>query len=116
MGDGKRLLLEQYKTREDYQNSSEDDETWDLERFKKHVKFVIVKIDGFEMEFDFIGVHTAIANALRRIMLSEVATMAIEKVYIYTNTSIIQDEVLSHRVSNLELQVSLVSVMLIFYL
>lgn len=44
-----------------------------------------------------IGVHPAIANAYRRLMLSEVPSMAFEKVYIYNNTSIIQDEVLAHR-------------------
>lgn len=45
-----------------------------------------------------IGVHPAIANAFRRLMLSEVPSMAFEKVYIYNNTSIIQDEVLAHRI------------------
>lgn len=51
-----------------------------------------------ELEFDMIGVHPAIANAFRRLMLSEVPSMAFEKVYIYNNTSIIQDEVLAHRI------------------
>jgi DNA-directed RNA polymerases I and III subunit RPAC1 len=45
-----------------------------------------------------IGVTPALANAFRRIMLSEVPSMAIEKVYIYNNTSIIPDEVLAHRI------------------
>lgn len=49
------------------------------------------------MEFDMIGVHPALANAYRRLMLSEVPSMAFEKIYIYNNTSIIQDEVLAHR-------------------
>ncbi|KAL4237293.1 DNA-directed RNA polymerases I and III subunit RPAC1 [Mactra antiquata] len=44
-----------------------------------------------------IGIDAAIANAFRRILLAEVPTMAIEKVHIYNNTSIIQDEVLAHR-------------------
>lgn len=44
-----------------------------------------------------IGVHPALANAYRRLMLSEVPSMAFEKIYIYNNTSIIQDEVLAHR-------------------
>ena len=43
------------------------------------------------------GVEAPIANALRRILLAEVPTMAIEKVVIFQNTSIIQDEVLAHR-------------------
>lgn len=48
--------------------------------------------------------YPAIANAFRRLMLSEVPSMAIEKVYIYNNTSIIQDEVLAHRMGLLPLK------------
>ncbi|KAL0229414.1 hypothetical protein GEMRC1_014031 [Eukaryota sp. GEM-RC1] len=43
--------------------------------------------------FDLIGVDVSFANALRRILLSEVSTMAIEHVIIHNNTSVIQDEV-----------------------
>lgn len=56
------------------------------------------------LEFDMIGVHPGIANAFRRIMLSEVPSMAIEKVLIYNNTSIIQDEVLAHRLGLIPLK------------
>lgn len=51
-----------------------------------------------ELEFDLIGCYPSIANAFRRLMLSDVPSMAIEKVFIYNNTSIIQDEVLAHRI------------------
>ena len=44
-----------------------------------------------------VGVDASIANALRRVLLAEVPSMAIEKVFINNNTSIIQDEVLAHR-------------------
>lgn len=47
--------------------------------------------------FDLIGVDAPIANALRRILISEVPTMAISTVYISNNTSILPDEVLAHR-------------------
>lgn len=40
------------------------------------------------MVFDMVGVDPAIANALRRILLAEVPTMAIEHVFIKNNTSI----------------------------
>jgi len=40
-------------------------------------------------EFDMIGVDPAIANALRRILIAEVPTVAIEHVFIVDNTSII---------------------------
>ena len=46
-----------------------------------------------EIEFDMVGIDAPIANAFRRILLAEVPTMAIEKVHIYNNTTLIQDEV-----------------------
>lgn len=49
------------------------------------------------MEFDLIGCDTSLANALRRIVIAEVPSMAIETVFVMNNTSVIQDEVLSHR-------------------
>lgn len=68
------------------------------------VKLNIVKYDGLDMEFDIIGIHTAVANAFRRILLSEVPMMAIEKVLLYNNTSLIQDEVLAHRLGLIPLK------------
>ena len=44
-----------------------------------------------------IGVDASIANAFRRILVAEIPTLAIETVFIENNTSVIQDEVLSHR-------------------
>jgi DNA-directed RNA polymerases I and III subunit RPAC1 len=44
-----------------------------------------------------VGVDASIANAFRRIMLAEIPSLAIENVYIEDNTSVIQDEVLAHR-------------------
>ncbi|OWF55187.1 DNA-directed RNA polymerases I and III subunit RPAC1-like [Mizuhopecten yessoensis] len=73
------------------------DDTWNQRKFEKNFRVDVVKMGDDELEFDMIGIDAAIANAFRRILLSEVPTMAIEKVYIYNNTSIIQDEVLSHR-------------------
>lgn len=57
-----------------------------------------------ELEFDIIGIPPSLANSLRRIMLSEVPSMAIEKVYISNNTTIIQDEVLAHRLGLIPLK------------
>ena len=41
--------------------------------------------------------HASLVNAIRRILLSEVPTMAIEQVRLLNNTSILQDEFLAHR-------------------
>lgn len=57
-----------------------------------------------EMLFDMIGIDASIANSFRRILLAEVPTMAIEKVLIYNNTSVIQDEVLAHRLGLIPLK------------
>jgi DNA-directed RNA polymerases I and III subunit RPAC1 len=74
-----------------------EDFSWNLDRFKNKLKVDIQRLDELEMEFDLIGVDAAIANAFRRILIAEVPTMAIETVYVFNNTSVIQDEVLSHR-------------------
>lgn len=80
------------------------DEQFTIKKFKKRFQIVIIRYDGCEMEFDLIGIHPFLANTFRRIMLSDVPTMAIEKVHIYNNTSIIQDEVLAHRLGLIPLK------------
>ena len=40
----------------------------------------------FHTEFDLIGYDPAIVNALRRILLSDIPSMAIEKVHMYQVT------------------------------
>ncbi|KAK6588552.1 DNA-directed RNA polymerase I [Cryptosporidium xiaoi] len=49
------------------------------------------------INFDISGIDASVANAIRRILLVEVPTVAIETVQIYQNTGVIQDEVLAHR-------------------
>ena len=49
------------------------------------------------IKFDLRGVDLSVANALRRIMISEVPTMAIDLVTINSNTSVLHDEYLVHR-------------------
>lgn len=46
----------------------------------------------------------SIANALRRILIAEVPTMAIESVFIEMNTGCMQDEVLAHRLGLIPLK------------
>lgn len=71
---------------------------WNLEEFDKTFKAVFVNYHkGRELEIDLIGLDASIANAYRRIILAEVPTMAIEHCFIYNNTSVIQDEMLAHR-------------------
>ncbi|XP_077351352.1 DNA-directed RNA polymerases I and III subunit RPAC1 isoform X3 [Festucalex cinctus] len=73
------------------------DDAWDMQKFQKTFRVDIAELTENLMEFDMVGIDAAIANAFRRILLAEVPTMAIERVLIYNNTSIIQDEVLAQR-------------------
>ncbi|KAH9313503.1 hypothetical protein KI387_022130 [Taxus chinensis] len=65
--------------------------------FCKNLKIEIKTLNEEEIEFDMIGIDASLANAFRRILIAEVPTMAIETVLIANNTSVIQDEVLAHR-------------------
>lgn len=76
-----------------------------VEQLKSQIKVKIQSLTDEEIIFDLIGVDASIANALRRILLAEVPTMAIEHVYIWNNSSIIQDEVLAHRLGLIPLNV-----------
>jgi len=64
----------------------------------------IISDTGSEIVFDMVGCDAPVANALRRILLAEVPSMAIDMVYIFKNTGIIQDEVLSHRLGLIPLR------------
>ncbi|XP_068508606.1 DNA-directed RNA polymerases I and III subunit RPAC1 isoform X2 [Syngnathus scovelli] len=68
-----------------------------MQAFQKRFRIDVAEVSENLMEFDMVGIDAAIANAFRRILLAEVPTMAIEKVFIYSNTSIVQDEVLAQR-------------------
>ena len=58
-----------------------------------------------DLVFELIGCDVSFANALRRILLAEVPTVALEFVYMINNTSLIHDEVLAHRLGLIPLNV-----------
>ncbi len=93
MEDDTKITLKEFEiqnTSSPYYPGTVPGNEWSVEDFKKKCVVKIVKKKGMELEFDLIGVDPSLANAFRRILISEVPTMAIEKVYIYNNTSIIQ--------------------------
>jgi len=54
-------------------------------------------LDDTATRFTLAGASPAFANAIRRAMISDVPTLAIEDVRIYDNTSALFDEMLAHR-------------------
>lgn len=85
--------------------SQHEDHAWDLQKFKDTFDVKISSLDEREANFDLIHIDTSIANAFRRIMISEVPSVAPEYVYFFNNTSVIQDEVLAHRIGLVPLKV-----------
>ncbi|KAF8331920.1 DNA-directed RNA polymerases I and III 40 kDa polypeptide [Cantharellus anzutake] len=82
-----------------------NDYLWDIVQFKKSLVVKVQRLSDVTIEFDIVGIDTSIANAFRRILIAEVPTMAIEGVYLFNNTSVIQDEVLGHRIGLIPLKV-----------
>jgi DNA-directed RNA polymerases I and III subunit RPAC1 len=58
---------------------------------------ILEQPDENTLVFEMLHCDTSFVNALRRILLSEVPTVALEHVYMWNNSSIIHDEVLAHR-------------------
>ncbi|BGP19928.1 hypothetical protein JCM10213_002286 [Rhodosporidiobolus nylandii] len=78
---------------------------WDLEHFKHGVRVQLNSLSPSTLEFDLVGVDASVANALRRIIIAEVPTVAVENVYVWNNTSIVQDEVLAQRLGLIPLAI-----------
>lgn len=73
------------------------------------VKVIDKSKDKMKMTFNLKGVTPAYANALRRMMLNHVPTMAIEDIEMRKNNSVLYDEILAHRLGLLPLQTDLKS-------
>ncbi|WOF16517.1 DNA-directed RNA polymerase subunit D [Methanoplanus sp. FWC-SCC4] len=65
------------------------------------------RLDDGVAKFVLSGVSPAFANSLRRTMIGEVPTLAIEDVIIYDNSSALFDEILTHRLGLIPLKTNL---------
>lgn len=67
---------------------------------------ILEKTDEY-MRFVVSGVNVPFVNALRRTMLTEVPAMAIDELVILENSSILNDEILAHRMGFIPLKTDL---------
>ena len=101
------------------------DNSWSLQEFKKNLGVRITggpsaaaaaaaassspssppEADPDSLTFDVAGIDASLANALRRILLSELPSVAIEHVFVVDNTSVVACEILSHRLGLVPLAV-----------
>ena len=68
---------------------------------------VFSRLDDSVARFTIHGATPAFANALRRSMIGEVPTLAIEDIRIYDNTSVLFDEILAHRLGMIPIKTDL---------
>ncbi|KAF9764643.1 DNA-directed RNA polymerases I and III subunit RPAC1 [Nosema granulosis] len=78
----------------------------DLEKLIESIEVRIIKEEENFLEFDILNIHCSVANAIRRILISEIPTVSIDKISIVDNTSVLPDEFLAHRLGLIPIIVS----------
>ena len=106
----KKIIL----TEEKITNKAYDEPHINLQDFESNLNIQILSSCEDKLVLQIDHIDPPIANALRRIMIADVLflfftnkipTMAIHKVWVMQNTSIIPDEVLSHRLGLIPIKV-----------
>ena len=68
------------------------------------MKVELVEKNQNTVKFILRDASTALANAVRRAMISEVPVLAIDDVFVFENTSVLRDEILAHRLGLIPLK------------
>jgi DNA-directed RNA polymerase subunit D len=68
------------------------------------LKVKVLSSKGQTLKFMLEGTDPAFANSLRRIMITEIPTLAVEWVDIHDNNSALFDEIISHRIGMIPLK------------
>ena len=68
-----------------------------MKQISNSSKIEYTKLSDFEAKFLFKNVDISFLNSIRRIMISEIPTIAIDLVFIESNTSDVHDEFIVHR-------------------
>ncbi|KDQ16574.1 hypothetical protein BOTBODRAFT_186569 [Botryobasidium botryosum FD-172 SS1] len=83
-----------------------EDHSWNYTKWKKNLVVRVQRLSDASIEFDLVGVDASIANALRRILIAEIPTIAIDPVFVWQNTSVVHDEVFAHRLGLVPLAIN----------
>ena len=66
--------------------------------YEDEPKIRILELSRYTLKFELTNTELSVANALRRIIIAEVSTMAIDLVQVRENTSVLNDEFIAHRI------------------
>jgi DNA-directed RNA polymerase subunit D len=85
--------------------------TFNIARYgvSKHVEIRVLEKDDTNMRLLIRGVDVTYMNALRRLITSEVPCMAIDEIVMIENSSVLQDEIIAHRLGLVPLKTDLES-------
>ncbi|KAG0442252.1 DNA-directed RNA polymerase II subunit rpb3 [Dictyocoela muelleri] len=64
----------------------------------RKIEIKIIHYEELYLEFDIKNAPISFLNAIRRILINEIPTIAIDKVIIYENSGVMSDESLCHRI------------------
>ena len=93
--DAPRIQSTVYENKNIFQNTDVSENF--LSDWPKKLKVDILEKKDRMIVFEVTGISPALANMIRRILIANVPTMAIETCFVNNNTSVMQDEVLCHR-------------------
>ena len=57
----------------------------------------ILELSNYVIKFELLNTDLSVANSMRRIIIAEIPTMAIDLVEVKENTSALHDEFIAHR-------------------
>lgn len=79
--------------------------SWDHAKWAKDFVIKVVSAKHDRAVFELINVDPSIVNSLRRILIAEVPSVAIENVFVVDYDCVVPEEVLSHRLGLVPLAV-----------
>lgn len=56
----------------DHGLGNHSEQTWDIDGFRRRLELSIKALSSSALEFDLVGVDASVANAIRRVLISEV--------------------------------------------